>query len=109
MTRKFKGPLIAAALVVAALALAGIALVNRAGAQAPQPTPVRIQVTIIQLRPDMMTTWEDLQKNELIPAQKKAGLPWRHTLANGASGQGFTRVMIVPLVKPWPDAPLASV
>jgi hypothetical protein len=97
MTRKFKGPLIAAALVVAAIALAGIALVNRAGAQAPQPTPVRIQVTVIQLKPDMMTTWEDLQKNELIPAQKKAGLPWRQTLANGASGQGFTRITIVPL------------
>jgi hypothetical protein len=45
----------------------------------------------------MVITWEDLQKNEMIPAQKKTGLPWRHTLGNGASGQSFTRVTIGPL------------
>ena len=45
----------------------------------------------------MITTWEDLQRNDMIPAQKKAGLPWRHTLGNGASGQSFTRVTIVPI------------
>ena len=97
MTKRITGPLIAAALVVAAVALAGIAVFNRAQAQGQQPPAIRIQVAVIQLKPDMMTTWEDLQKNEMIPAQKKAGLPWRHTLANGASGQGFTRVTIVPL------------
>ena len=99
MTKRITGPLIAAVLIVAAVALGGIAVVNRAGAQAPQPPAVRIQVTVIQLKPDMMTTWEDLQKNEMIPAQKKAGLPWRHTLANGASGQGFTRLTILPFAR----------
>ena len=83
MTKRITGPLIAAVLVVAAIALAGIAVFNRAQAQGQQPPAVRIQVVVIQLKPDMMTTWEDLQKNEMIPAQKKAGLPWRHTLANG--------------------------
>src|SRR2546421_6059414 len=97
MTKRITGPLIAAVLVVAAIALAGIAVFNRAQAQGQQPPAVRIQVVVIQLKPDMMTTWEDLQKNEMIPAQKKAGLPWRHTLANGASGPGFTRITIVPL------------
>ena len=97
MTKRITGPLIAGVLVVAAIALGGIAVFNRAQAQEQQPPPQRIQVTVTQLKPDMMTTWEDLQKNEMIPAQKKAGLPWRHTLANGASGQGFTRVTIVPL------------
>ena len=97
MTKRITGSLIAAVLVVAAIALAGIAVFNRAQAQGQQPPAVRIQVAVIQLKPDMMTTWEDLQKNDMIPAQKKAGLPWRHTLANGASGQGFTRVTIVPL------------
>jgi hypothetical protein len=47
----------------------------------------------------MITTWDDLQRNELIPAQKKAGLPWRHTLGNGISGQSFTRVTIGPLAR----------
>jgi hypothetical protein len=97
MLKRITGPLIAAVMIVAALALGGIVALNRAQAQAPTPPAVRVQLTVIQLKPDMMTTWEDLQKNEMIPAQKKAGLPWRHTLANGASGQGFTRVTIVPL------------
>jgi hypothetical protein len=97
MLKKFTGPkAIALILVAAAIAIAAIVAVGRAQAPAPPPQP-RVQVTIIQLKPDMMTTWEDLQKNEMIPAQKKAGLPWRHTMANGASGQGFTRVTIVPL------------
>ncbi len=98
MARRITGLRAAVFIGVAAIALAVIVAVSRAQAPAQQqPPPQRIQVTVIQLKPDMMTTWEDLQKNEMIPAQKKAGLPWRHTLANGASGQGFTRVTIVPL------------
>jgi hypothetical protein len=96
MLKKLTGPkAITLIVVVAILTLAALFSISRA--QAPTAPAVRIQVTVIQLKPDMMTTWEDLQKNDMIPAQKKAGLPWRHTLANGASGQGFTRVTIVPL------------
>lgn len=94
--KRIKGPKAAAFLVViVAIAIAAIVAVSRA--QAPAPPAIRIQVTITQLKPDTLITWEDLQKNEMIPAQRKAGLPWRHTLANGASGQSFTRVTIVPL------------
>ena len=81
---------------VAVIALAVIVAVSRAQAPAGPP-PQRIVVTMTQLRPEMVIAWEDLQKNEMIPAQKKAGLPWRHTLGNGASGQGFTRVTLAPL------------
>ena len=94
MTSRVKKSLVA--VVVATAAVAIITITSRAQAPA-QPPPPRVQVAVIQLKPDMMTTWEDLQKNEMIPAQKKAGLPWRHTLANGASGQGFTRVTLIPL------------
>ena len=97
MLKRIRGPkAIAFIVVVAAIVVAAIVAVSRAQAPAGPPQP-RIQVAVIQLKPDMMTTWEDLQKNEMIPAQKKAGLPWRQTFANGASGQGFTRVTIVPL------------
>jgi hypothetical protein len=88
----------AIALIVVAVAIAIAAFVAVSRAQGPaQPPAQRIVVTITQLRPEMVVTWEDLQKNEMIPAQKKAGLPWRHTLGNGASGQSFTRVSIGPL------------
>lgn len=97
MLKRITGPQ-ALTLVVVAMIIAVAGLANFSRAQAPQPPPVRIQVTNIQLKPDMLTVWEDLQKNEMIPAQKKAGLAWRHTLANGATGQGFTRVTIIPLV-----------
>lgn len=98
MLKKLTGPrAIALIVVVAAIAIAAFVAVSRA--QAPTAPAVRIQVAVIQLKPDMMTTWEDLQKNDMIPAQKKAGLPWRHTLANGAAGQGFTRLTIVPIAK----------
>src|ERR1041385_8020150 len=95
MPRRITGPqLITLVVVAAVLGLAGLVSFTRA--QAPTAPPVRVQVAVIQLKPEMMTTWEDLQKNEMIPAQKKAGLPWRHTLGNGASGQGLTRITIVP-------------
>jgi hypothetical protein len=97
MLKKLTGPrAIALIVVAAAIAIAAFVAVSRAQAPAGPPPP-RIQVTIIQLKPDMMTTWEDLQKNEVVPAYKKVGVPWRHVFANGASGQGFTRVTIVPL------------
>ena len=63
---------------------------------APQP-PLRIQVTTTQLKPDTVAIWEDLVRNELIPAQKKMNVPWRHTFANGPFGEGFTRVTVTPV------------
>ena len=67
-------------------------------AQAAQDAPPqRIQVTITQLKPDMQLTWDDLVKNELLPVQKKANVPWRQTYANGPFGQGFTRVVVTPV------------
>ena len=99
MLKKLTGPkAVAFIVVVAAMAIAAFVAVSRAQGPAQPPQP-RVVVTITQLRPDMITTWDDLQKNEMIPAQKKAGLPWRHTLGNGISGQSFTRVTIGPFAK----------
>jgi len=96
MPRRITGPQLVTLIIVAAgIGLAGLVTFSRA--QAPQPPPQRAQVTVTQLRPEMVTTWEDLQRNDMIPAQKKTGLPWRQTLGNGASGQSFTRVTIIPL------------
>jgi len=97
MLKKITGPkAVALIVIVAAITIAAFVAVSRAQAPA-QPQQPRLVVTTTQLKPDMIVTWEDLQRNELIPAQKKAGLPWRHTLGNGVSGQAFTRVTIGPL------------
>jgi hypothetical protein len=83
------------------LVLFGSSWSGAAQAQAPaaqQAPPQRIQVTTTQLKPDMVAIWENLVRTELIPAQKKINLPWRHTFANGPFGNGFTRVAITPVV-----------
>lgn len=67
--------------------------------QAPAAAaPQRIQVTTTQLKPDMVAIWEDLVRNELIPAQKKVNIPWRRTFANGPFGNGFVRITVTPVV-----------
>lgn len=69
-------------------------------AQAPAQTapPQRQLVTIVQLNPEGVLTWENLIKNEAIPAAKKNATPWRHVYANGVVGTGFTRVTITPIM-----------
>ena len=71
--------------------------IGHAQAPAQAPPPMRVQVAVVQLNPDMVLTWEDLIKNEAMPAAKKNGVPWRHVLGNGVAGTGFTRVTITPI------------
>jgi len=93
---KHRGPLgcALAALVAGAFVWT---TVGHAQAPAQAPPPQRQLVAIVQLNPDMVLTWEDLIKNEAMPAAKKNGTPWRHVYANGVAGTGFTRVTITPI------------
>jgi hypothetical protein len=82
------------------LVLLGFTSSSTSHAQAPAgpaAAPQRIQVTYTQLKPDMVATWEDLVRKELIPAQKKVNVPWRHTFANGPFGDGFMRLTVTPV------------
>lgn len=81
------------------------------GAQpAPQPPlpTTRAHVQAVLLKPDMVNEWIDLQRNEVIPAQKKAGVTSRLTLAT-AVGESFEYLIITPFPS-WAamdaDAPL---
>ena len=58
---------------------------------AQPPTPpatTRYQVTVVRIKPDMVDEWVDLQKNEVIPAQKKGGVKER-TVMQTAIGNSF--------------------
>ena len=57
-----------------ALCFAGVAL-----AQSGPPLAAHSQVVLVHIKSDMLNEWMDLQKNELVPAQKKAGLATRTT------------------------------
>jgi hypothetical protein len=70
---------------------------GRGGAAAPQAPAVRLQVQMTQVKPEMLGTYQDLIKNELIPGLKKAGVQFRWTYANGPSGQGFTFISAQPV------------
>lgn len=61
------------------------------------PTPARVAVTVVQVLPEMVEAWHNAVRDEAIPAQKKAGVAWRRTYANGPFGQGFTFVTVTPI------------
>jgi hypothetical protein len=65
-------------------------------------------VQLVRLHPDMVNEWIDLQRNEVIPAQKKAGIASRTTLVT-AVGNSFEYLVITPFPR-WElmdgDAPL---
>jgi hypothetical protein len=66
------------------LALAALLVAAPFGASLAQnpapPAVTRILVQATVLKPGRAAEWRALQKNEVIPALKKAGVPWRDTL-----------------------------
>ena len=92
------------------LAVAALTLVVSAASPAPamaQPaaTTTRSQVTVVRIKADMLNEWLDLQRNEVVPALKKAGIKQR-TVWNTAVGNSFEYTILTPFDK-WAimDAP----
>ena len=85
------------------------ATVCLAQAPATPPPATRYNVTVVRIKPDMINEWLDLQKNETIPALKKAGVTNR-TVMSTAIGNAFEYVILTPFPK-WAemDAPPAPV
>src|SRR5205085_1934143 len=50
------------------------------------------------VKPEMVPTFEDLRKNVLVPALKKAGLPWYSTWAS-VTGRINTRLSVEPFTE----------
>lgn len=65
---------------------------------APAP-PTMSRVTITQVRADMLNEWLDLQKNEVVPGLKKAGVPSRTVYSSGLFGTAGEYVIITPMNK----------
>ena len=83
----------AARTVVLPLCLSSLCLAQ----SAPAPA-VRNQVIIVHVKPDMVTEWTALQKNELMPALKKAGVKTRTTYQT-VLGNSFEYVTVTPSAK----------
>ena len=80
-------------LVASMLVVAAVETVPTDAQTAPPTT--RSQVTLVRLKPEMVNEWVDLQKNEVIPAQKKGGIASRITLQT-VLGNAFEYAVIIP-------------
>ena len=56
----------------------------------------RSRVTITHVKPDMVNDWVDLQKNEVVPALKKAGVKTRTVYSSGLFGTANEYVTTQP-------------
>jgi len=59
----------------------------------------RSLVTVVHVKPDMLSTWLDLQKNAVIPALKKAGVKTRTVYSPGVLGTAYEYVLKVPMTR----------
>lgn len=82
------------ALAIGTTALAAPAVQAQTAQAVPSGT-TRYYVQSVILKPDMVTEWIDLQKNEVIPAQKKAGVANRTTLMTQV-GNGYEYLILTP-------------
>jgi hypothetical protein len=64
---------------------------------APAPPGRMSSVTVLRLKPDMVNQWIEFQKNEVIPALKKAGVKERSVFSTAAFGEAFEYVVITPV------------
>jgi hypothetical protein len=96
----------AAALVLGVLSVADVA--TQTGTKPAQPpsasatatppaAPMFFRLTIVEVRPDMVTDYVALQKSETIPALQKAGIAWRNAWRTGNFGSTFTVAYIAPM------------
>ncbi len=65
----------------------------------PAQAPNRSRVTITKVKPEMLNEWQDLQKNEVLPALKKAGVKAQTVYATTLFGDGFEYTTITPFGK----------
>ena len=84
--------LIRAGAVALSLVPASVSLAQQQGSA---PARTRYAVTVVRIKPDMLNEWLDLQKNEVIPAQKKAGATQR-TILQTAVGNSFEYTILTP-------------
>ena len=59
--------------------------------------PSMNRVTFTHVKPDMLTEWVDLQKNEVVPALKRAGQKGRTVYSSGLFGNSYEYVVITPM------------
>lgn len=100
MTRRTRRNLAFAAGLAAIVALEALELPGlgpaRLGAQ-QAASPEWFQVTVVRIKPDLLTEWLDFQRKETIPALQKGGSPGREAWQTATFGEGFEYTFVTPI------------
>lgn len=64
-----------------------------------QPAPQRLQIQIVNVKPEALTDWLALQQKETVPALKKIGVVSRDAWTTSIFGEGFEYFFATPLAK----------
>jgi hypothetical protein len=56
-----------------------------------------IRVTSVRLKPEMVEEWQAIQKNEIVPAYKKAEIPGLSVWATSMFGNSFEYTLVAPI------------
>jgi hypothetical protein len=71
--------------------------VMKAKPMANAPAPEWSSISVIRVKPDMVAEWQDLQKNVVNPALKKAGVKERAVFETAVFGESYQYVVITPI------------
>lgn len=63
----------------------------------PAKPPEWLSVQIVQVKPEMLNEWLDLQKNETIPALKKGGMTFRAAWQTAVFGEAYEYVLVTEI------------
>ena len=85
-----------AARAAVAVLLLGAAASSLAQTPSPRPTVTRLLVTEYRVKPDMVGQWLALQRNEVVPALKKAGVA-QYTVYQTVIGDASDFTVVTPL------------
>lgn len=66
---------------------------------AQTPAPQRLQVQIVNVKPEAVNDWLALQEKETIPALKKAGIVSRDAWTTSTFGEAFEYFFTIPIDK----------
>lgn len=70
---------------------------KKAKPMADAPAQMWSSISVVRVKPDMVAEWQDLQKNVVNPALKKAGVKERSIFQTAVFGESFEYVVITPI------------
>jgi|CXWL01.1.fsa_nt_gi hypothetical protein len=89
----------AARITLTAVALTATALIwssDHVVAQTRLPSGL-LRVVDVEINPGSLSAWTMLHREEILPAQKKGGVPWLDVWASTAAGNPYMRTLVSPI------------